>query len=133
VPGCTGKAQNNLRTDFCIEDPDIANAATYPPTFEPTYAPTFAPTYAPTYSPSYAPTMAPTDTPDGERVRDPVATLTLVGQDGVPATSYPLNLCEGDCDSDDDVSILVCKSEAVVFCPLIFDVDFNITRSVQAS
>jgi hypothetical protein len=119
VPGCTGNAKKSYKTDFCIVDPDIANAATYPPTFAPTYAPTYAPTDAPTYSLSYAPTTAPTDAPDGERVRDPMATLALVGQDGEPAASYPLKLCEGDCDSDDDVSIFVCQSEAVVICLLI--------------
>ena len=86
VPGCTGKTQNLIKTDYCIEDPAIANAATYPPTF----------------SPTFAPSVSATDLTNDER--DLVATLTLVGQDGEPAASYPLQLCEGDCDSDDDVS-----------------------------
>jgi hypothetical protein len=139
VPGCTGKTQNSIKTDYCIEDPNIANAATYSttfaqtdvPTFEPTNAPTLAPTFEQTDVPTYVPTLAathiPTDAPDEERVRDPVATLTIVGQDGEPASSYPLKLCEGDCDSDADVSILVCQSEELGFCSLILSPIFHAT------
>lgn len=31
--------------------------------------------------------------------------LVLYGQDKTPETSFPLNICQGDCDSDDDCAV----------------------------
>ncbi|CAB9505702.1 expressed unknown protein [Seminavis robusta] len=74
VPGCTGKTDNDILTDYCILG-SIIQAATNPP-----------------------------DNNDGR----PMAHLELVAQNGVPASAYPLELCEGDCDDDSD-----CEGELV--------------------
>ena len=82
VPGCSGKTDNFVKTDYCIkedtgvflevaDDVDIANAEI--------------------------------ETTNSQQKR-PTGTLNVVGQNGIPAAVYPLGVCQGECDRDSDVS-----------------------------
>jgi len=70
------------------------DAPSPPPTFAPTVAPSFQPTSSPTVEPSPKPTLAPTIEPFGE--------IEYIGNEGTFYATYPLPVCKGDCDSDDD-------------------------------
>lgn len=64
---------------------------------------TKAPTDAPTDEPTSAPTSPPTKTPNGSFGFRSIPQLDYLGWN--PSSSYPLALCQGDCDADDQVSI----------------------------
>ncbi|KAL7464135.1 hypothetical protein ACHAXS_004469 [Conticribra weissflogii] len=52
-----------------------------------------------------SPTKSPSPTSSPVPTRHPVSTLPLViisGDNGNPSSSFPLGLCEGDCDNDSD-------------------------------
>eukprot|EP00581_Thalassiosira_minuscula_P013152 CAMPEP_0183729502 /NCGR_PEP_ID=MMETSP0737-20130205/30475_1 /TAXON_ID=385413 /ORGANISM="Thalassiosira miniscula, Strain CCMP1093" /LENGTH=487 /DNA_ID=CAMNT_0025961705 /DNA_START=130 /DNA_END=1590 /DNA_ORIENTATION=- len=69
-------------------------------------SPTSAPTTAPTLPPSQN-TTQPATTSNG---RPQTNNLVDIGNDGSPSTAFPLSLCQGDCDNDDD-----CEGSAVCF------------------
>ena len=87
------------------------------PTIKPTASPTKAPTPKPSQSPTKTPTtpvpiLAPTPAPVQPTPvpsKAPIASspntlpaLVYAGNNGVPASAFPLKVCEGDCDSDGD-------------------------------
>ena len=125
VPGCTGNGV--WRLDYCI-DLKVANKITIEPTnapITPTPAPV-PPTSPPqkvlpdpiptppntflTIGPTLAPTPAqPTPVPSKAPIasspnKDPTSLPALVyaGNNGIPASAFPLKVCEGDCYSDKD-------------------------------
>eukprot|EP00934_Nitzschia_sp_Nitz4_P005076 Nitzschia sp. Nitz4//NODE_293_length_29386_cov_71.949235//2837//4960//NITZ4_additional_000031-RA//-1//CDS//3329531815//5066//frame0 len=91
VPGCIGGADDWSQTDYCVEP--FSNS----------------PTNHPTPRPSQSPSSVP-------------PTNAIFSYPGDPPTSaYPLRLCTGDCDSDDDCGEgLVCfqreRNQAVPGC-----------------
>jgi hypothetical protein len=124
VPGCLGGENENSNTDFCVmpqgntthEANMLANNATKSPTSFPEIVPTISPISSPTISPSEPPT---------ENVQTLQPSLGPILQTSPSSTSFvytfnvsgeiqfvgndqgltePLLLCQGDCDSDDDVS-----------------------------
>lgn len=120
MPGCSGKTDNFVKTNYCIkgdsgtiaevtDDIDIANAAT----------------------------ATGADTTDSQQKR-PTGTLNVVGQNGFPASVYPLGVCEGECDEDADVSrsnhsLFVLHSQIYVKCAhtkIVIPVQFVICDSV---
>ena len=84
VPGCFGAEQDSSRTDYCILPP----VATFMPVTTP--APVSGTITA-------RPTARPTQNQSPKMVR-------VVGDNGPPSNVFPLGICEGDCDDDDDVS-----------------------------
>ena len=67
-----------------------------------------------------APTPVPTNTPI-EAEKTTTAALTIVGNNGKPLDDFPLQVCEGDCDSDNECDTgLKCmqrsRTEAVPGC-----------------
>ncbi len=67
----------------------------------PTNGPTAAPTNAPTSAPTNALTKVPTNAPT---VSAPMP-LVIAGDNGTPTESFPLGLCEGDCDYDGECQV----------------------------
>ena len=126
VPGCTGGEEEDSKTDFCTLA-TMANSTFSPSspvaptiTLESATASPSAPlssssvlVASPTVAPSGVSTPAPTvvvfldETPTtiaAASINASVATveLDIVGTNGEPPENYPLGLCQGDCDSDDD-------------------------------
>ena len=110
------------------------------PTVEPTPLPTNEPTPLQTVEPTPLPTAEPTPAPQtSSNIQSPTAPAPLpttaprptakptqlqinrVGNDGKPEQLYPLTLCQGDCDNDDECAgDLICHQrepfEAVPGC-----------------
>ena len=84
VPGCKGF--DSSLNDYCIEDESLMKAPSAAPTKE---VPTKSP--RPTNEPSTLPTMAPTK-----------LSLIRVGNNGSPSSVFPLGMCQGDCDNDEE-------------------------------
>lgn len=86
VPGCIGGESDETNTDYCVFDPYGQGYST--------------PTPAPTIAPSI--TARPTITPLNPQ--------PLVDYGGTPPIgNMPLQICEGDCDKDEDCSFgLIC-------------------------
>lgn len=106
VPGCIGGGQDYTNTDYCVFDPFGAgyDGPTLPPTTSPTV------------------TARPTITP--------LTPIPLTDFGGTPP-SMPLQLCQGDCDRDEDCAFgLICfqrtSFEAVPGC-IGGDADFEKT------
>jgi hypothetical protein len=105
VPGCEGGEQDTTPSDYCILDvtpaPSVSSAPSQQPstTFSPSQAPSESvqPSAAPSesFKPSTSanPSLAPTPKPLG--------LLFAYPKEGPPADAYPLGLCVGDCDTDD--------------------------------
>ena len=118
VPGCYGDLSRG--GDYCVVDPNApkpTNNPTNPPTMKPTNRPTNQPTNKPTPAPVPPPTNPPTDRPTGApRTIPPVepqytieGEVDVAGNNGSPSNVFPLGLCEGDCDDDDECAPgLVC-------------------------
>ena len=87
-------------------DVEIPEPTSIPTTIPVTEPPTEVPTAVPaTEEPSMAPTTEqPTETPTMPTFTSNVTSIVFVGNN--EELEYPLELCEGDCDTDDDVSIL---------------------------
>lgn len=84
APGCIGGESDPTNTDYCVFDP-----------------------YGPGYS---TPTAQPTNTPSitARPTITPLNPIPLIDYGGTPP-SMPLQLCEGDCDKDEDCEIgLIC-------------------------
>jgi hypothetical protein len=137
VPGCVGGTQDRSNTDYCISltPPSLAAAPTLhptqsrqspsespsatPPVPNPTHMP--APQETPSTNPrtikpsTFAtPVTAPNSAPNGTIPRK------IVSYGGTPpANAFPLQLCEGDCDVDSDVSEHKYVFEFVRFCLLM--------------
>jgi len=100
VPGCNGGEQEDSMTDYCIIDPSLST--TYPPTTSP---PTLAPTAIPTsimlpVPDASSPVTATAPQPTAAATTSNV--LQVVGNNGEPPEAFPLQQCQGDCDSDRD-------------------------------
>ena len=81
VPGCLGGEKSSGTSDFCVFDP-------YGPGY---FVPTEPPTHAPTIT--NRPTLSALDP------------RPLRGFGGNPPPEHlPLGLCQGDCDTDEEVS-----------------------------
>lgn len=90
VPGCFGGEYDYTGSDYCIEDPGAAGSdrtVNAPHSVIQTTTP--SPTHKPTPQPQF-------------QISDAVGILNIVGNNGKPASRFPLNLCEGNCDSDSD-------------------------------
>lgn len=125
MPGCLGGEEENSLTDFCVlpEGSDFV-MPTATPTASSTESTTGSPTGSPTTSPTASPSESATETAvTPEPTLEPVVggggaadiseseviytfnvtgVVTFVGNNDL---TEPLALCEGDCDSDDDVSV----------------------------
>lgn len=112
VPGCSGDPMGNW--DYCVASVS-GPASTLPPTSLPTTpSPTPIPTTdPPTPAPTATdpPTPAPTATdPPTPIPVTPVPTavytstpeLSVQGNNGSPAAAFPLQVCQADCDDDND-------------------------------
>lgn len=97
VPGCFGGKNDLSRTDYCVLDP---NASPTPPTS--------APHQALTRNPTTSPTKAPMSLVHPPSIHElPI----LVSHGGnPPPQAFPLGLCHGDCDVNDDVSTVIVVS-----------------------
>jgi len=86
VPGCIGGEGDDSNTDYCVFDP--FGSGYTPPTQDPTSSPTI----------TARPTLVP------------LPNQPLVDHGGTPPASVmPLQLCEGDCDKDEDCALgLIC-------------------------
>ena len=123
MPGCLNGAQDHSKTDYCIhvsssgpvDTPSLAPQAQLPtPTQNPSTVPSPAPQVAPSSnpdspqpskSPSYAPTASPVQSAFPTLGPTATAPKELVSYGGTPpASKFPLQQCEGDCDLDSDVS-----------------------------
>eukprot|EP00934_Nitzschia_sp_Nitz4_P001807 Nitzschia sp. Nitz4//scaffold177_size45885//17105//21005//NITZ4_007204-RA/size45885-augustus-gene-0.5-mRNA-1//-1//CDS//3329539052//1807//frame0 len=98
VPYCIGGESDSTETDYCVFDPYVTGF----------YSPTDAPTFSPTHT--MKPTLAAIES---VRLKNFGATP--------PEARYPLQYCEGDCDSDGDCADgLICyqrdTGEAVPGC-----------------
>ena len=111
MPGCAGNDRS--RSDYCVLDMDALPQPTNNPTNPPTNRPTNAPTNPPTNRPTNPPTNRPTDSPIPVPTALPptiparnseTVAIDIVGNNGFPASKFPLGMCEGDCDSDEEVS-----------------------------
>jgi hypothetical protein len=129
VPGCIGGEEEHSRTDFCVPDPSFSTALDNQPTDSPTKAPVFAAqtlpaaTLAPVASPKTAApipaTLKPTDAP----TVTPLLEIDMVGNDGNPSSFFPLGMCRGDCDTDEEVSH-VYYSYSLFITVLLFGLSF---------
>lgn len=100
VPGCSGGEQDSSRTDYCTRP----QGGPQPNTPRPTSAPQ---TDRPTPAPQTAPTRS--------------SHIEYIGNNWNPASAFPLDLCQGDCDSNSDCAEnLICfqrgKYQAVPGC-----------------
>eukprot|EP00980_Cylindrotheca_fusiformis_P015006 scaffold4127_cov126-Cylindrotheca_fusiformis.AAC.2 len=114
VPGCRGGQSDTSLFDYCIRrvdaPPGVAPTAPTsdptPPSFAaPTPDPTPGPTPDPTPSSFAAPTPDPTPGPTPDPTSPPAAAPTPTSPTRLPlkiTQSFPLGLCEGDCDDDPD-------------------------------
>lgn len=99
VPGCEGGATFAAATDFCMAD--STKTPTTAPTPQPTESP--SPTAAPTVSLAPTKSPSPTTAPVTEAPTPYVPKqIEVVGNDGFPEDLFPLGLCQGDCDDDDE-------------------------------
>jgi hypothetical protein len=57
------------------------------------------PVSAPVAAPVRAPVAAPVPSPVAAPVAPPVPSLVVVGDEGIPSSAFPLQRCQGDCDS----------------------------------
>lgn len=105
-------------------EPTVTPETAEPTTAAPTDAPTAPPTTA---EPTVSPTATPTETtPEPSAAADsPTAGLVeldYVGNNGEPPEAFPLQVCQGDCDDDDECAEgLVCferetENDAVPGC-----------------
>lgn len=99
VPGCEGGEEAGAKTDYCFANP---NASTETPSVSPTTS-TLQPSQS--ASPSSVPTLSPKPTitsPPVTMAPTQLPLLEVVGNNGSPESAFPLGLCQGDCDDDDD-------------------------------
>mmetsp|Transcript_16128 Transcript_16128/g.39485 ORF Transcript_16128/g.39485 Transcript_16128/m.39485 type:complete len:364 (+) Transcript_16128:157-1248(+) len=83
------------------------------PTPAPTPRPTPSPTKPPTPRPTPSPTKPPTPRPTQQPVKVPTDTLSFVGDNNNNGHEFPLGMCEGDCDSDNDcMGNLICMQRS---------------------
>ena len=124
MPGCLNGAQDDSKTDYCIYEPSSSpiyspslapqapsqSPTTQNPSIMPSPAPQVAPSShpgspQPSNSPSYAPTASPVQSAFPTAGPTATAAKELVSYGGTPpASKFPLQQCEGDCDLDSDVS-----------------------------
>jgi hypothetical protein len=105
VPGCIGGEEDNSRTDYCTYIIPTAHPSAVPSS-QPSVAPTPSPSEIPTSSESSKPSSSakPTDPPTlslASSTTKTLGTLFAYPGEGPPADAYPLGLCVGDCDTDD--------------------------------
>ena len=101
VPGCWGKTDNFIKTDYCIQEAYAAGASD-----------SGGVTDGVTIADAQTTT---TTTTTSSQQRRPAGTLNVVGQNGIPASVYPLDLCQGECDKDSDVSRpQICKRSTAI-------------------
>ncbi|CAB9509452.1 expressed unknown protein [Seminavis robusta] len=117
VPGCEGGASESSQTDFCIFDFSSAGAGTPQPTPGPTPRPTTAQPTTTTGMPSQSPSQVPSEAPS----QGPFGRIEYVGNEGTFYSAYPMPVCKGDCDVDDDcIEGLYCHQrgsmDAVPYC-----------------
>lgn len=98
MPGCEGGTTDESYSDYCIQDPN-ADPTPVPTIGVPTVAPTVEPSVS--SAPSKAPSAAPSDVP----TLSPFGTIEYVGNEGIFYSPYPLGICKGDCDTNEDVSL----------------------------
>jgi len=126
VTGCEGGGNDSSVTDYCVKDPDVVEPTKAPseaPTEAPTVspAPTKTPTMKPSKTPTSVPTVTPSQIPTSQPSYAPFGRLEYVGNEGTFYTAYPMGMCKGDCDSDDDCAAgLYCHQRnsygAVPYC-----------------
>ncbi|CAJ1933102.1 unnamed protein product [Cylindrotheca closterium] len=81
-----------------------------PQTPVPSESPSSQPSRSPTRKPTPFPTLLPTPSPTKVPIKVPTDTLSYVGNNGNPSHEFPLAMCEGDCDSDNDcMDNLICR------------------------
>jgi len=109
VPGCLGGEKELSVTDYCIVDPDLSipEATTTEPTSEGESEGTDSPTSEGTSGTTTEGTTImgadTTTTGSGTPMEAYDPELDFVGNNG-QFDNFPLRKCQGDCDSDDDVS-----------------------------
>ena len=94
VPGCKGGDSDSSRTDYCVYKPETA-----PPPVSTSHlapSPTLTPVSTPFPEPAPTETASPTNAPSGF-----AAAVKLTSYGGSPpASKFPLQICQGDCDND---------------------------------
>jgi len=105
VPGCLGGEKELSVTDYCIVDPDstIPEEATSEPTSEGESEGTDSPTSEGTAEGTTIMGADTTTTGSGTPMEAYDPELDFVGNNG-QFDNFPLRKCQGDCDSDEDVS-----------------------------
>lgn len=89
VPGCSGGEEDATPSDYCIRLEDYpAEGAVSVSTMNPSKSPSSFPSATPSDVPSFVPSSLPSSLPTRRR--------------GELAVVYPMQLCEGDCDSNED-------------------------------
>jgi hypothetical protein len=71
--------------------------------------------------------MAPVPVPTAPPTTAPVSSTNLdfVGNDGQPQNSFPLKICQGDCDSDADCEVSFVISVALLSLQIMESDVFN--------
>ncbi len=110
VPGCAGGRNERDSTDYCILPPTASPTISHAPSQQPTISIAPSVSQAPSDEPSFSPTAKPTR-----------LLINKVGNGGSPSEVFPLGLCQGDCDDDDECAgDLICyqreRNEAVPGC-----------------
>ena len=151
VPGCLNGEKDQSRTDYCVYDvltqPQAVpsfSPSDWPSSLELSLEPSFFPssfptpvvsTAVPSGIPTLLPSTNPTDSqkPSGRPTIEPATptqstTKKLVSFGGSPpAESFPLSLCEGDCDVDAEVSTMYfVKLVLMLNCSLMIPFDTQV-------
>ena len=125
-PGCIAGINTNWYANYCLLPQNQNNLiATQPqpqpqprPQSQPIFTPrpTSRPTPRPTSRPTSRPTPAPVPRPTPSGItREQSMELVLAGNNGFPASAFPLQRRQGDCDTDSECAPgLVCMSDRSV-------------------